>query len=100
MPFVHYSHRNVGWLPPKNGYFHYLKKSFLDQSIQKIANLILQKEALALSQHGPVRLQFIQYCITEWLQQLKEHVHVLLKDVGMGKHVLDDGLHFSPVAWT
>ena len=40
--------RNIGELTPKNFYFHYLKKSFLDESIQKILDLILKKEALDL----------------------------------------------------
>ena len=38
--------RNIGQLTPKIIYFHYLKKSFLDQSIQKKINLILKTEAL------------------------------------------------------
>ena len=37
---------NIGWFTPKNIYFHYLKKSFPDQSIQKMLYLILKKEAL------------------------------------------------------
>ena len=40
--------RNIGYLTLKIIYLHYLKKSFLDQSIQKIVYLILKKEALAL----------------------------------------------------
>ena len=39
--------RNIGQLTPKNIYFHYRRKCFLDQSIQKIFYLILKKEALA-----------------------------------------------------
>ena len=38
--------RIIGWLTPKNIYFYYLEKYFLDQSIQKIFYLILKKEAL------------------------------------------------------
>ena len=38
--------RNIGQLTPKIMYFHYLKKCFLDRSIQKIVSLILKKEAL------------------------------------------------------
>ena len=39
--------RNIGQLTPKIIYFHYLRKCFLDQSIQKIVYLILKKEALS-----------------------------------------------------
>ena len=38
--------RNIGWVAPKIIYFQYLKKYFLDQSIQKIVYLILKIEAL------------------------------------------------------
>ena len=40
--------RNIGWVTPKTIYFHYLKKYFLDQNIQKIIkfNLIYKAEAL------------------------------------------------------
>ena len=37
--------RIIGQLTPKIIYFYYLKKYFLDQSIQKIFYLILKKEA-------------------------------------------------------
>ena len=39
--------RNIGQVTLKISDFYYLKKSFLDQSIQKIFYLILKKEALA-----------------------------------------------------
>ena len=38
--------RIIGQLTPKIIYFYYLKKYFLDQSIQKIFHLILKKEPL------------------------------------------------------
>ena len=38
--------RNIGQLTPKIIYFHYLRKFFLDQSIQQIFYLILKTEAL------------------------------------------------------
>ena len=44
--------RNIGWLTPKIIYLRYLKKSFLDQSIQKTFYLILKKEALDGAQQG------------------------------------------------
>ena len=37
--------RNVGWVTLKMTYFYYLKKYFLDQSIQKTFFSILKKEA-------------------------------------------------------
>ena len=44
--------RNIGQLTPKIIYFHYLKKYFLDLSIQKTFYLILKTEALT---HSGVR---------------------------------------------
>ena len=38
--------QNIGWVTPKIIHFHYLKTSFLDQSIQKIITSILKKEAM------------------------------------------------------
>ena len=38
--------RNIGQVTPKNIYFYYLENYFLNQSIQKIFNLILKTEAL------------------------------------------------------
>ena len=37
--------RNIDWVTPKIIYFYYLKKSFMDQSIQKILHLFLKTEA-------------------------------------------------------
>ena len=47
-PVVFFS-RNIGKVTPKIMYFHYLEKYFLDQSIQKLFNLILKTEALVRS---------------------------------------------------
>ena len=44
--------RNIGQVTPKIIYFHYLKNSFLDQSIQKIFYLILKTEALVAEVTG------------------------------------------------
>ena len=38
--------QNIGWLTPKIIYFHYLQKSFLEQSIQLLFYFILKTEAL------------------------------------------------------
>ena len=41
-----YFSRNIGYFTPKIIYFHYLKESFLDQSLQKMCCLILKTAAL------------------------------------------------------
>ena len=41
--------RNIGQLTPKIVYFHYLRKCFLDQSIQKKVYLILKKKSTGFS---------------------------------------------------
>ena len=61
--------RNVGLLNLKIICFHYLKKSFLDQSIQKIFYFILKKEALILmlwhcAETAQVRQGFGESCVT------------------------------------
>ena len=40
--------RNIAQVTPKISYVHYPKKSFLDQSIQKLKSLILKKTSLLL----------------------------------------------------
>ena len=60
--------RIIGLVTPKINYFYYLKKYFLDQSIQKIFYSILKKEALVSSLHPEVLLkqmrQWLPVCIT------------------------------------
>ena len=51
--------RNIGEVTLKIIYFHYLKKCFLDQSIQKIFYLILKTEALLGGSVG-------QPCLWRW----------------------------------
>ena len=46
--------RNIGQVSPKNIYFHYLKKYFLDQSVQKANCLILKTEVLVSMKAWPL----------------------------------------------
>ena len=47
--------RNIGKVNPTIIYFHYVKKYFLNQSIQNITYLILKKDALIVTWHIGVR---------------------------------------------
>ena len=42
--------RNVGWVTPEIIYFRYLKKRFLDRSIQKNILLNFEKEVLVIKE--------------------------------------------------
>ena len=65
--------RIIGYLTPKIIYFYYLKKYFLDQSIPKIFNFILKKEALVMCTATVPQVQWCS-CVTlkVWLLQQKE----------------------------
>ena len=67
--------RNIGQVTPKIGYFRYLWKYFLDQSIQKMFYLYLQTEVLLFTDLwsvitvGPLRMFLTEWC-SSWSSSL------------------------------